>query len=296
MGWADELGPADALLLCDGAEHRVRYERGGRIALLDHPDLDAERAFGALGGEPPACVLLLQAWERLRTSLAVLHRWTPVDPPWSHLIRTQASTSLVGVRPDAPRARPFLPWIETAKGATGGIGELVRVGSVPGPLRERLGLLVLDHAFDQPPSTWVDGTTLAAALRRVACRFMRVAARHTMPDRPTPLVDVEEGDPAEAVVMGHADRLAARTTVWIGTDWLRDVLRRGAAVVDGLLCLAARDVPGEDAALDVLLSRWTWRPGLPAGELEPVCGWARATGTPATGWAIDRWLDEQAGA
>jgi hypothetical protein len=69
--WWAGLAPAQTTVSCAGAEHQVRWEAGGLVA-VDHDDAEGERALAALGGERCACVDLLDAWERHRADLRVL--------------------------------------------------------------------------------------------------------------------------------------------------------------------------------------------------------------------------------
>src|SRR5262245_53982359 len=58
--WYDALDGVTTEVMCSGAAHRVSW-RHGRLVLHDH-DLSAERAAVALGGAPPACIAVLDAW------------------------------------------------------------------------------------------------------------------------------------------------------------------------------------------------------------------------------------------
>ncbi len=49
---------------CGSAIHRIALTSRGRVVLLDHPDLGAERALAALAGELPRCLQILEAWRR----------------------------------------------------------------------------------------------------------------------------------------------------------------------------------------------------------------------------------------
>lgn len=58
--WYDAIRPITVTVRCCGVDHRVSW-RHGRLVLHDH-DADAEQAVVALGGEPPLCAELLEAW------------------------------------------------------------------------------------------------------------------------------------------------------------------------------------------------------------------------------------------
>jgi hypothetical protein len=55
-----------ATIDCNGAPHRITW-RGGRLILEDHDPL-AERSLSALGGKPPMCLELFDAWSAGRGS------------------------------------------------------------------------------------------------------------------------------------------------------------------------------------------------------------------------------------
>ncbi len=65
------LAPIEADVDCTGGRHRLRCSDGALVA-LDHPDPDGERMLLALGGEPPACLDLLRAWEAHLDDLHIL--------------------------------------------------------------------------------------------------------------------------------------------------------------------------------------------------------------------------------
>jgi len=69
--WWLGLAPAQASVICGGAEHRLRWE-AGELTALDHEDLEAERALAALGAERCTCVDVLDAWTAHRDDARVL--------------------------------------------------------------------------------------------------------------------------------------------------------------------------------------------------------------------------------
>lgn len=67
-----ELLPATVIeVSCDGDVHRLRWS-AGELTSLDHDDPEGERTLAALAGASNGCVTVLDAWQRLRTSLRVL--------------------------------------------------------------------------------------------------------------------------------------------------------------------------------------------------------------------------------
>ncbi|KNZ70325.1 hypothetical protein Tfer_0885 [Thermincola ferriacetica] len=49
---------------CEGALHTISITPSGAVVLHDHPDIKADRAFEALGGEPCRCLKVLETWRR----------------------------------------------------------------------------------------------------------------------------------------------------------------------------------------------------------------------------------------
>src|SRR5579875_4181839 len=56
---------------CSGTMHTVAVQ-DGRLVTLDHPTPDRERTLMGLGGDPIACIGLLDAWDRHCDDLEVL--------------------------------------------------------------------------------------------------------------------------------------------------------------------------------------------------------------------------------
>ncbi len=83
--WWEGLDPVDAAGPVGGADHRLRWV-AGRLILDAHPDPEAERALGALGGERCACLDVLEAWDVTHEDGAILtvgprHRAEPIRAP-----------------------------------------------------------------------------------------------------------------------------------------------------------------------------------------------------------------------
>ena len=71
MSWFDSLPPAEATVPCGAGAHTVRWT-AGQLTLPAHPDGEAERVLGALGGDKPECVTLTETWARHTADLEVL--------------------------------------------------------------------------------------------------------------------------------------------------------------------------------------------------------------------------------
>jgi len=71
VSWFDSLPAAEATVPCGTGTHAVRWE-AGQLTLPAHPDAEAELVLGALGGDKPACVTLIETWASHADDLAVL--------------------------------------------------------------------------------------------------------------------------------------------------------------------------------------------------------------------------------
>ncbi|MGH9918956.1 MAG: hypothetical protein ACRD6W_08835, partial [Nitrososphaerales archaeon] len=103
-----EAHPAVELTVdCSDEQHQVRWE-SGMLHIPSHADPGGERALKALGGEPCACVDLLDKWERHTSDLRVLTLASRgagdvIQPPYAHM-RGTVSTSSGGWTGFAPMA------------------------------------------------------------------------------------------------------------------------------------------------------------------------------------------------
>ncbi len=69
--WWTRLSPAEAIVPCGGATHRLRWEAGA-LRAIDHADPEGERTLAALAGESCPCLDLLDAWARHEHDVRVL--------------------------------------------------------------------------------------------------------------------------------------------------------------------------------------------------------------------------------
>ena len=69
--WWAGLAPAEALIECNGTDHRLRWSEGA-LETLDHGDPESERALAAIGATPCPCIETLDAWTAHATDLRVL--------------------------------------------------------------------------------------------------------------------------------------------------------------------------------------------------------------------------------
>jgi hypothetical protein len=69
--WWAAFGPAETKVTCDGHQHLIRWA-DGRLTAASHPDAEGELVMGALGGDTPRCVQIVQAWGAHADDLDVL--------------------------------------------------------------------------------------------------------------------------------------------------------------------------------------------------------------------------------
>jgi hypothetical protein len=69
--WWAAFGPAETQVACGSHQHVIRWA-DGRLDAASHPDAEGELVMAALGGEPPRCVQLVQAWGAHADDLEVL--------------------------------------------------------------------------------------------------------------------------------------------------------------------------------------------------------------------------------
>jgi hypothetical protein len=83
--WHAAIGPATAILDWGDGKHRISWRRG-KLVLDDHPDLGAEQAYVALGGDRCPCLDVLEAWDEWRQDPRVLATWgDPANAPFEPL-------------------------------------------------------------------------------------------------------------------------------------------------------------------------------------------------------------------
>ncbi len=122
LPWWTGIPPAQATVVCGDATHRLIW-KDGTLAAVSHADPEGERALAALGGEPLACIELLDAWRRHAEDPNVL------------LLGSRGPADLVAAPEEMPhqltRGRR---WPPNPRRAGGGSGSVVVLASAGGPL------------------------------------------------------------------------------------------------------------------------------------------------------------------
>ena len=262
LPWWVGVAPAEAEIECDGASHRLVWARG-EVRPLDHPDPDADRALVALGGESPACLDVIRAWNE--------HASTP---ELVTLGRRPGEQGL-GLAPSAVRAHAAAS-ARTQRmlgAARERVEERLRrrealtlLLSLPAPFIDRLVLGVFASAAER----WDDesfradhGLRIGAALStratpalrrfgdRLGCGPCDVGVSPARPGHGEPVV---------------AARLESGQPVVISADlpvrWITNVWGRGLSEPDGELVLDVVSGEHDGSAFEVFVAEWE-----PAGPI-----------------------------
>lgn len=242
--WWTAVAPAATHVACSGQRHEVRWEHG-RLVLAAHPDVEAERALGALGGEVPACLSLRTAWAQ----------WQD-DPVLVTLGRRPGEPGL-GFRPDdePPVATtlhtpPLRRRAARDLAASARRDDLVRLLSLPVPFIDRLVLTAMAAAAERWPDPQFRerhglrlGASLAArsepALRRLAAPLATAGedvAIHCTPAPPH----------GRASIAAERRGSSLEVTASLPLDWLPRVWGPGLSEPDGRFVVARRSTYGVD--------------------------------------------------
>jgi hypothetical protein len=249
--WCHHIPPARAVVACSGGQHRVTWRRG-KVVLEDH-DLGAERAMLALGGEPCACLRVLQGWRNL-------HSWSMSAELFRQMTARLGEGSILAPGDLAPvhELGLLLTWERTWKRSAwfSGHERLLReqvARRALGPLRRHLDV-------------WRD---------RVGSRRISAVEVHVQrPGRP-------------AVLVGSMDRIGTKATATLGTAWVLRVWGRGLAVVGGAFVLDAVEEEEGTGELRARAVRWEEQAG---GVFAPAPAPAAIRPTEAGGWEL-AWED-----
>ncbi len=193
--WYHHIDAVSASLECEGAEHRVSWQRG-KFVLHDH-DLSSERAMLVLGGEPSPCLKALRMWRDQfgmpPEIFAQMHTWlgdnAVLAPPEMDLPRQLGMT--------LSWARSWRHW---------------RYLDKHGGLLQARGTELALPLFREH---------LLIERQRFGSRVISSAKVAIVPD-----TDV-------AGITGRMDRVRVAAAVTLHPSWLVEVWPRGFAVVDG---------------------------------------------------------------
>jgi hypothetical protein len=238
----------DLVVRCGGADHTLKVV-GTEFQLLAHPNLDAELALVAFGGDEPRCVSLYHLWTDAVTDGGFLGEWvdeTRMNPAWF---------SWLAMALDRMRAEGFHEFLRQLPPARAQrMGEFLH--HMPRPWIDRAAATVSEAVFeaDGVACTFAPSALSTATgnrLRRafvdaVGGRQLAVGAAALVPLRMS--TTKETGEPGGAVradgVLRGVDRGIALT---VGNTWLHRVWAVGAAVIEDQLVLALDESTGTAA-------------------------------------------------
>ncbi len=283
--WWLGLPEAQAVLSCGEHQHRLRW-RQGRLQALDHGDPEDERALAALGGQPFACIELLDAWERHKDDLRalVLGARAPgalprIDPdsllqrrmgairqrgagsagvPRSFARTTGAAAtgftagSLIGGGWSTIAARGAGPSAGRGMGRASkqarGERELIELLSLGGGIPDRL-LATVAATWSRRSQAGGPAASKARPQLHAALQGRVYAALRSWLS--------ESNLAAELVMVGAGEqrsltRIEATVHAELPFDWLLDVWAKGLATIYGRFCLAADTTDGRQWRLSTV--------------------------------------------
>jgi hypothetical protein len=239
--WWRGIPAAQATLGCGDGIHRLIWN-DGTLTAPDHADPEAERALAALGGEPLACIAMLDAWLRHVEDPNVLVMGSrgpadlipvPVERPRRPAPRGPAATSRAGVTRimiASGGRRGHLPFERQDE------GQLAQLLSLGGGIGRRLDATVAAYWCERLLDPDAETERLRARLH--AALYGRVLATLVawlgQGDLELTLELVPEGAPP-ALGPGVGGGIVAA----LPFRWLVDVWARGLEVIWGRFCLAA---------------------------------------------------------
>jgi hypothetical protein len=242
--WWTGLDPAEIIVRCGGAAHRVRWERG-RLLACDHGEIEDERALAALGGDRFACIELLAAWSRHEDDLRALTR-APRDI--SDPVRSSAWVSSPGARggyipvpawevrglplPSEPRIGRFPVYPRSWDDSE---AELIALLGVGGGVGERLVATVAAHWAARLRTGGSELAVFRPRLRSALSARLLPVLRAWL-DEPELTLAVEMVTEDEPRSLG---RTGSRVHAQLPFAWLSDVWAKGLSLVDDRFCLSA---------------------------------------------------------
>jgi hypothetical protein len=265
--WWLGLSEAQAVVSCGEHQHRLSWHEG-RFQALDHGDPDDERALAVLGGQPFACIELLDAWERHKDDLRAL------------TLGPRAPSDLLRIDPDSlapqpsrgsgriPAQRPGVRgasaaanrataigggWYSYAPGppgrASGRISrqaareaELIRLLALGGGIPDRLLATVAATWSRRSASSRTAATRKAAQELHAALHGRAFAALRSWLNEPKLAAGLTIISPAD---QPSFSRVEGRIEMRLPFNWLVDVWAKGLTTIFGRFCLAAETEDGQ---------------------------------------------------
>lgn len=265
--WWLGLSSAQTTVSCGEHRHRLRWDRG-RLYALDHGDPEAERALAALGGEPFACIELLEAWERHKDDARALVLGTrgPTDPlqldpdALAQLSAGRSPARRPG-RPGWPAANRAVPaalstpviggWTSNAPARPGwAAGRVSKQARAEDELiwLLNLGGSIADRLLATVAATW--SRRISAGQARLSKTLPQLhAGLHGRAFASLRTWLGEPGLAAELTMIGATQprtltRVEDRIRAELPFNWLAEVWARNLDTIYGRFCLAAETTDG----------------------------------------------------
>jgi hypothetical protein len=273
--WFDHLPAVTAEVACGDKRHRITWQRA-KLVLEDH-DLLAERSLVALGGEPPLCLQILDAWRQPVLAPDMLDRLLlderTMDPEEFLLRRLRYEQALETAMGGFPFVLPRAVWSRVKAAMRQRtehefereqrLWKSTLIESLPPQLRRRralAGIVQLARSASGDDDRYRPLELPEFMLRSVAEPLLERSVRRWRRNlKPFASVLVEArlqapGEPAGCTA--RIDNSGAHVTLTLPLVWFTDVWAHGIALVDD--CFVLRRATGErdESRVDVIAVRF----------------------------------------
>lgn len=288
MIWWETAGSVSMTVLCGRERHRLRW-CDGDLDPVDHPELEAELALVALGGEEPPCIALHRLWHQAVADGGFVAEWVEpsrMSPAWFSWL------AMALERMRAEGFHEFLRHLPHSRARA--MGEFLH--RFPLPLIDRAAAEVSWAATEgaDGEGAWAEHGPLLrpAAGHRLRRAFVDAVGGRQLAVGAAALVPLDL-IVAPGQAPDHRPRVDGRLTgpgrgvvLEVDRRWLHRVWAAGAAVVDGHLVLAIESTadrgPGQGQDRAALAQVVTWSTG---GPLRPALQ-TRSLAHRGRGWEL----------
>lgn len=263
--WCDGLPDVTAKIACEGREHRITWRRG-KLVLEDH-DLLAERSLVALGGTPPACLQVLDAWQRRRaigllpSSLLSEHDLPPAEVAYRRQ-RYEAHLEVTCHRTLPAHFRVhFERWNRSERDRERRLWELALIEALPAAMRRALALSMLvaierswddDCAAQRRRTETLLADTANPLLEQSARQWRRNLKPYASFVVETDVVTPRDQPTCAGLLATDGGALLLRLPI----AWFFEVWAHGAALVDGCFVLGRAGRAADARSFPVAAVRW----------------------------------------
>ena len=226
MPWYQDVPDSVMPVTCEGHQHQIIWS-AGKVKLVDHPQIDAERTLVALGGTKPRCLELLELWDLAVKDGGFIEEWAPWQKADSQR-RWWLGTAIERLRSEG--VQDFL--FDLPRDRALQMGEFST--AVPHAFLDRAMATVVDDGYqrgwDFNPSLT---RHLAEATKLRARRSFVAALASQRPSIPNPAlvpfsctVDLT----LKPKIIGRLSGRASKIEITLHPKWLSDVWARGVSV------------------------------------------------------------------